>query len=168
MTLLTGAIRVRSAALGDEALLLAWRNDAETRRYSRSTDIVGFDEHKSWFLRSLDDPNRLLLICEDESGEPFATVRFDATTTEDPIEFEVSISVAPIARGCGSSQIALRACEQFALQARSIQRFKAYINRANARSLRLFEGCGYLATGEGDSEGVWLARDVEIQLVDPT
>lgn len=156
-----GGVRVRPASADDEALLLAWRNDSETRWASRSTALVGASEHEAWFRESLGNPSRMILICEDQSARPFATVRFDATTTAGSTECEVSISVEPNARGSGRGPVALRACERYALDAMTIRRFKAYIRRDNLKSLRLFEGCGYLLAAEGDSEGVWLIRDIE-------
>lgn len=156
-----GGVRVRPVSVDDEALLLAWRNDPETRRASRSTALVGASEHEAWFQELLGSPSQMLLICEDESARPFAAVRFDATTTAGSTECEVAISVAPNARGRGCSAVALRACERYALGAMTIRRLKAYIRRDNLKSLRLFESCGYLSAGEGDGDGVWLVRDIE-------
>jgi len=50
----------------DLALVLAWRNHPEIRRYMFSQQEIGFEEHCRWFERASQDALRRLLIFEDK------------------------------------------------------------------------------------------------------
>lgn len=89
-------VTLRPATAEDAGLLLAWRNDPETRRTSRNTSVVGDDEHRAWLVRALADPTRRLYIAE-LFGQPAGTVRADRR--EDA--WELSWTVAPDLRGRG-------------------------------------------------------------------
>ena len=67
---------LRLATERDADLLLEWRNDPETRKESHQTAIVRRDEHSAWLLQTLGNPNRKLLIAEEE-GVPVGTIRAD-------------------------------------------------------------------------------------------
>src|SRR5699024_5460179 len=100
-------VTARPATLADSSLLLRWRNDPETRAVSRSTDRVSWEGHTGWYARAVEDPERELYVIE-RGGAPVGTVRFDAL--EGP-EWEVSITLAPEARGHGLSRPVLAAGE---------------------------------------------------------
>jgi RimJ/RimL family protein N-acetyltransferase len=72
---------LRRATLRDSALLLAWRNDPETRKASHSMESVAQTEHHSWLKASLSNPNRKLFIAE-VNGIPVGTVRADYLSGE--------------------------------------------------------------------------------------
>lgn len=89
-------LRVRHANMSDEALLLAWANDQETRQNSFSPDPVSVETHHHWFHRRLRDPdNCRLYIVETEEEIPLGQVRFEK---KDQI-WEISYSLAPLFRG---------------------------------------------------------------------
>src|SRR5699024_1276653 len=98
-------VTARPATLADSSLLLRWRNDPETRAVSRSTDRVSWEGHTGWYARAVEAPERELYVIE-RGGAPVGTVRFDAL--EGP-EGEVSITLAPEARGLGRSRPVLAA-----------------------------------------------------------
>ena len=56
---------LRVATLSDADILLAWRNDRETRRQSKSTDKVEQSSHVSWLTAVLNDDDRALYIGMD-------------------------------------------------------------------------------------------------------
>jgi len=87
-------IRLRDACMKDADLLLKWRNDAVTRRFSRNTAKITVDEHKHWLSESLKNPRRQIYIAEVD-GTPVGTVRADF----DGHFYELSWTVAPEARG---------------------------------------------------------------------
>ncbi len=136
-------VAVRPAAAEDADLLLAWRNDPDTRAWSRTADLVSSADHRDWLDRVLANPERKLLIAEQD-GRPVGTVRFDRGNHT----WEVSITLAPAARGKGLAVPVLLAAE------RTLDRptIHAIIHRDNAASLALFERAGYRPESE---DGVW-------------
>src|SRR4051794_32881053 len=83
-------VTLRPARAGDAPLLLAWRNDPETRRWSFSQGEVTAAEHAAWLAARLQDPATLLLVAEVD-GAPAGQVRVDRA---DGVGV-VSIAVAP-------------------------------------------------------------------------
>jgi RimJ/RimL family protein N-acetyltransferase len=151
MTVETGGSSafVRAAVQADAQLLLAWRNDPETRRASRNTGAVTDSEHESWLEDVLADPDRHLLVVEVD-GEPAAQVRFDAL---DGGGHEISVTVAPRMRGRGVAATAiaegvgwLRARDPAAVVV-------AHVRPENARSMRAFARAGFAESGETDADG---------------
>lgn len=152
------SVGVRAAAPADSALLLAWRNDSQTRAWSRTTDPVTPAEHETWLTRVLADPDRRLLVAEldgefdsEFDGRPVGTVRFD----RDGGAWEVSITVAPDARGRRLAVPILLAAEQ-SLGPATV---RATVHRDNAASLALFERAGYRPESGGDPWR-WLVKAV--------
>ncbi|MEJ8278733.1 bifunctional UDP-2,4-diacetamido-2,4,6-trideoxy-beta-L-altropyranose hydrolase/GNAT family N-acetyltransferase [Pseudonocardia spirodelae] len=145
-----GELRARPARTGDAGLLLAWRNDPDTRRWSRSHGEVAPDDHRRWLAASLDRDDRLLLVVADDRG-PVGTVRWD----RDPDGWEVSVTVAPERRGERLAVPLLRAGEA-ALRARTGAGtpVTAVVHGANDASAHLFARAGYADDGRGpDADG---------------
>jgi RimJ/RimL family protein N-acetyltransferase len=152
-------VRMRPVAAADADLLLAWRNDADTRAASRSSATITVDEHLAWLASVLADPGRILLIGSLDDGTPVGTVRFDELPT--PTMFEVSITVAPGLRRRGLSLPLLRAGEAALLADRSATVIWANIDEANSTSLLLFSSAGYTLSGAGpDNHGMWLCTSL--------
>jgi spore coat polysaccharide biosynthesis predicted glycosyltransferase SpsG/RimJ/RimL family protein N-acetyltransferase len=141
---------VREATVADFGLLLAWRNDPETRAWSRTIDPVAPTDHADWLDRVLADPDRLLLIAE-RGNHPVGTVRFD----REGDHWEVSITVAPDARGQKLAVPMLLAAEG-RLGGADI---RACVHKDNAASLALFRKAGY-ARDTTDDPWVWFAKAV--------
>jgi len=83
---------VRHAYVFDEALLLDWANDPETRQNSFSPDPIPAENHRRWFrsrLRNLDGCR--LYIVEIEVGIAVGQVRFERQDQA----WEISYSLAP-------------------------------------------------------------------------
>lgn len=146
---LARVVRPRPARPGDAELLLAWRNDPDTRRWSRSHDAVDLATHRRWLADSLDRDDRLLLVVADARG-PVGTVRWD----RDGSGWEVSITVAPERRGEGLALPMLRAGED-ALRARTCAgtAVTAVVHTRNDASARLFARAGYGEPGTPDADG---------------
>lgn len=146
---LAGVLRARRARPDDAELLLAWRNDPDTRRWSRSHDEVGLAAHRRWLTGSLERDDRLLLVVDDVRG-PVGTVRWD----RDDSGWEVSITVAPQRRGEGLAGPLLRAGED-ALRARTGAGtpVTAVVHTGNDASARLFARAGYGDPTGPDADG---------------
>ena len=138
---------VRPATDADAALLLSWRNDTETRRWSRTPDPVAVADHQSWLSRTLASPDRRLFVAEHED-RPVGTVRFDRAGEA----WEVNITVAPSARGRRLAAPMLLAAER-ALGPAVIH---ANVHHANAASLAVFRRAGYRMTTDGEWQ--WLTK----------
>ncbi|WP_432456760.1 GNAT family N-acetyltransferase [Cellulomonas iranensis] len=140
-------LTARTATPDDADLLLGWRNDAGTRAASRDRGLVTRDAHVAWLSRVLAAPDRLLLVVE-RTGRPAGTVRFDRV---DDDLWEVSITLAPHARGRGLAPDVLAAGER-AWRARvgPGPAVLASVRPDNVASARLFEAAGYRPVAPGD------------------
>jgi predicted dehydrogenase/RimJ/RimL family protein N-acetyltransferase len=67
-------VALRTAGVQDAELILAWRNDSETRRWSRDSREIESDEHLRWLRDVLADPATQLWVAQCE-GKPIACVR---------------------------------------------------------------------------------------------
>lgn len=132
-------ISVRRATIDDARLLHEWRNDAVTRAASRSFGEIAWDDHVAWLEKVLRDSARQLYVAERE-GEPVGTVRWDHLGGRD---WEVSITVAPAARGRGFAVPLLQAGEN-ALCVDGSARLIATVHVDNRPSRQLFGRAGYL------------------------
>jgi UDP-2,4-diacetamido-2,4,6-trideoxy-beta-L-altropyranose hydrolase len=131
---------VRHACLSDEALLLVWANDPETRQNSFSPDPVPAEDHRQWFrsrIRDLDGCR--LYVVETEEGIPVGQVRFER---QGPA-WAISYSLAPEFRKRGLGRPLLKA-------ALTKMRFEypsvpvlGTVKPDNLPSRRIFESLGF-------------------------
>lgn len=142
-------VGVRPATLDDAGRLLEWRNDPVTRAVSRQHDAVPAADHLAWLRASLGRLDRHLLVgaCE---GTDVGTVRWDRVADA---EWEVSITVAPGARGRGVAGPLLRAAEQWLAGATDVGACLAVVHRDNTPSRRLFLNGGYVPDLPADDAG---------------
>lgn len=140
------SLHLRRATMDDALEVLRWRNDPHTRAMSRDNSAVERQAHLDWFARAVESPDRLLLIGE-AAARPVGMVRFD----RDGEAWEVSINVAPDARGRGHGAGLLAAGLEAFAGLHPAAHIHAVIKRENAASLRLFEGLGFRPSGaDGD------------------
>jgi RimJ/RimL family protein N-acetyltransferase len=137
------AMKLRRATVDDASDVLAWRNDPESIAASKTPKPVDRADHLQWFQRAIGDPNRLILVGEEDS-QKIGMVRFDHR----PDHWLVSINLAPSARGKGYGRKALSGAID-ALRAEVGQcRIVAEVKSDNTPSLRLFEALGFVRQGE--------------------
>jgi len=142
----------RPATPQDADLLRSWRNDPETRRWSRDSGPVSAERHAAWLASVLADPARHLWVVE-EGGRPVSTVRHDRLV---PGRYEVSITVAPGARRRGQALAALAvARERLAEVELQVEVIEAHVRSDHTASLALFQRAGYSRSG-ADGEGLAL------------
>jgi N-acetylneuraminate synthase len=136
------AITLRRATTDDGPILLAWRNDPETRRMSLSSDVVTEAEHAAWLAHSLATTLRALFVAE-HGGHVIGQARLDVIQQLGALgSAEVSITVAPDARGKGHAASILIAAEHEA-RGIGIKRLEARIKPDNEASIRAFKRAGY-------------------------
>ncbi len=144
------AVTVRPAIRGDADLLLAWRNDATTRAVSRTTSEVPRADHLAWLETTLARPDRHLLLAT-VGDEPVGTVRWD---DEGAGEWEVSITLAPGARGRGLAGTVLASAERWLVGHLSDRPTALAVVRSdNVASRRLFLRAGYAPDLPSDDSG---------------
>ncbi|MCC6642217.1 MAG: pseudaminic acid synthase [Deltaproteobacteria bacterium] len=141
---------LRPATLDDADRLLAWRNDPETRRASRSSAPVARNEHVAWLTAALASSDRRLRIAE-EAGQPVGVVRADRR--EDA--WEVSWTVAPEARGRGVARRMLSL-----LLGELDGPATAVIRQPNIASARVAAAAGFVRVGRAEQLGFdrWLCE----------
>jgi len=140
-----GGIRVRAVEAHDEALLLDWQREPETRRFALNPAIPSSEEHHLWLQERLLASNDWFLIAE-VAGEPRAFVRLD-WIGEDAGRPEYVISIATTRRHHrqGIATNLLRAIRQLSPGAH----FFAKILPDNSASLALFIRAGYRLAADG-------------------
>ena len=145
------AVTVRPAGREDADLLLAWRNDPRTRAVSRSTAEVSRADHLAWLAATLGRTDRHLLVGL-VGDEPVGTVRWD---DEGAGEWEVSITLAPTARGRGLGVPVLGAAERWLVGdlPEPPTALLAVIRADNSASRRLFLRAGYAPDLPADDAG---------------
>jgi spore coat polysaccharide biosynthesis protein SpsF (cytidylyltransferase family)/RimJ/RimL family protein N-acetyltransferase len=125
-------------------VLLEWRNDETTRRFSFSEDVVQWDDHVQWLERTLADATSRLWIAEVD-GAPVGQIR--AQRGAGGIA-ELHLAVAPDARGRGLAAAMIGAAALAAGRELGVRRLLGRVKADNARSQRAFARAGFAADGE--------------------
>ena len=154
-------MRIRPATSADSLEVLRWRNDPDSRRNSRDSEIIPIEAHLAWFDEVLSNPMSVLVIGENAHGEPFGQVRFDRMTTGS-ISFEVSITVSPEARGQGLARRLLTVAEKYFLDTHSSVQLYACVDKDNKVSERLFENAGYTMEQCLKADGRWWIKEIHV------
>lgn len=141
----------RKATKQDSDILFEWRNDPETKANSSNTGLIKRDEHEAWLDKTLQNPNRILFIVE-ENREAVGTMRADKLSEED--SYELSWTVAPEARGRGlGKKMLMQGVENF-----KGSNLKAVIKKENIASIKMAEFAGFTKESEEDGVSVWMLR----------
>lgn len=133
-------VSLRPARLDDAALLFAWQQHPETRKYARNPEAPQWEGHLEWLGAVLKSNMRTLLIAEQD-GHPVGMLRFDSGIDD----AEVSIVVAPGLRRRGIGTAMLAAMKTGFPQ----HHFSAYIDCVNLASAHVFERAGFRPLFDG-------------------
>lgn len=137
-----GALTVREANAEDAEALFCWRNHESVRSVSRNKERIEWLDHDKWLRTVLLDRDRLLLIGEDPDG-PVGVVRFELRDGG----AEVSIHLVPERARAGIGSELLRVAEAWLTgRRRDVYEIRAEVLGSNARSHRLFQKAGYVAS----------------------
>lgn len=126
-------------------MLLAWRNDEQTRLMSIDTEPVPEDAHQRWLAASLVSVDRHLFVAEVD-GVPVGTTRLDRRDGG----WEISITVAPEARGAGHGRQLLDMTAEWFDENIGEGVILSTIKPSNPASLSLFTKIGYVVVAEDD------------------
>jgi UDP-4-amino-4,6-dideoxy-N-acetyl-beta-L-altrosamine N-acetyltransferase len=72
----TTGVFVRAMAHSDLALVLAWRNHPDVRRYMYTQQEIAREDHVRWFEKVLQNPRKHILIFELDH-QPFGVANFE-------------------------------------------------------------------------------------------
>jgi predicted dehydrogenase/RimJ/RimL family protein N-acetyltransferase len=137
-------VTLREASAADAGRLLAWRNDAETRRWSRDAREIAPAEHERWLEGVLADASTRLWVAESE-GSPVGQVRIGPGVDESTAE--VHVALAPEARGRGMGVAVLTQAAARALAEPGRSALCAHVKPAHEASLRAFARAGFQVVG---------------------
>lgn len=143
-------LRLRTVEASDADLLLAWANDPDTRRASFRPALIERAGHLEWLASRLASPTTAFWIGESD-GRAVGQVRLEQQA--DGVA-EVSITVAPQARGAGIGRELLAAAVAEAGRALPVGTLRARVRADNVPSLALFEALGFRARGHALCDGV--------------
>lgn len=132
-------IEMREARNDDIEKLFEWRNHPDIRAFSRSADLINWENHKNWFTSVLTSPDKLLIIGMREEA-PVGVVRFDIQDNE----AEISIYLVPDSKGQGQGRDLLKSAESWLADNQpNVSKINAYVLGGNERSRHLFSWAGY-------------------------
>lgn len=124
-------------------MLFEWANDPATRAASFDTAPIPWETHVAWLDRKLasSDCRVYILSLERERERPVGVVRFDGVLGE---QADISVTVAPEARGRGLASRLLDASVKALLESTPVRRVRAYVKPGNEASRRAFERAGFV------------------------
>ena len=140
-------LKIRLADIDDSRIVWEWRNDNHTRKMSKKSDLVPWEEHQKWFKSSLNSSNRVIFIglLDDKR---MGIARYDEIR---PAEFEVSINIGPQYRGKKwSKKIILDSISELC-KMRTVSKIFAETKSSNVTSSRLFASAGFVKVRSQES-----------------
>lgn len=82
-------LELRPATMRDCELVFSWANDAETRKWSFTTESIPWETHEKWYKESLERQDRELLICY-RMGIPIGQLRLDISGEEAVLSYSIA------------------------------------------------------------------------------
>ena len=133
-------ITLHRATMDDCEAIYKWRNAEETRRYSFNSRLISFDEHRKWFMESLENPNRQILIAELH-GRFAGVLRYDI----DGRLALISIYTVPCIKSYGiGTQIIRTGSVWLHLHFPDVYKIQAKVLPENVVSKKAFVNAGYI------------------------
>ncbi len=137
-----GILRLRPATAADSGDILAWRNQPDAVKLSRSGRAIEPGEHQGWFGARLDDPGCRLWMAERD-GVAVASMRVDVRDSTG----EVSLAVAPHERGKGVGAAMLGLLQAQVRSEVQVDVLTAWVHDENPASRRAFAKTGFAEAG---------------------
>jgi RimJ/RimL family protein N-acetyltransferase len=133
----------RYANKGDESLLLAWRNNPNVRKYSRTADCIDQNMHSEWFEERLNQIQIQPLLIFNWNQQEIGMVRLDKLNPLSKI-FEISILVDESYQNRGFATSMISQSLVFAKLELSAEEVRATIHTDNISSMQLFIKMNFL------------------------
>jgi UDP-2,4-diacetamido-2,4,6-trideoxy-beta-L-altropyranose hydrolase len=133
-------LAVRRVQERDCRLLWDWANDPAVRAASFNSAPITWTEHRSWFLKQLNDPDSVLLMLEHAQLRPVAIVRFHPRSD---FASEISLTISPEWRGRGLAAYVLEKAVAAAFEQSSPQILHAFVKPENKTSAQAFQSAGF-------------------------
>ena len=132
-------ISLRMATMDDCDAIYKWRNAEETRRHIFNSEPLPLDEHRRWFMESIETPNRQILIAE-LCGRSAGVLRYDINGRLAVI----SIYTVPGIKGYGiGTQIIRTGSKWLHRHFPDIHKIQAKVLPENIVSKKAFVNAGY-------------------------
>ena len=132
-------IMLRMATMDDCEAIYKWRNAEETRRHIFDSGLISLDEHRRWFMESLENPNRQILIAE-LCGRSAGVLRYDI---DDSLAV-ISIYTVPGIKGYGiGTQIIRIGSKWLHRHFPDVHKIQAKVLPENVISKKAFVNAGY-------------------------
>lgn len=135
-------ITQRTATLCDAALILTWRNNPNTRKFSKNSEQIPDDQHLEWFRARLERIQFEPFFLYEAEFKAIGMSRFDIASGF-ANKFEISILVDPNehGKGVGRKILDMACATLFGLN--SDYTIVAGVHQQNFISQRLFAGAGF-------------------------
>ena len=127
---------LRKAKFDDWKILLDWRNDPISRANSFDQNEITEETHKSWFSKSLKNPERSIYILEDKEKKALGTIRCDLNQDNTKT---LSWNINPSNRGQGYGSLILKIFMES-----NEGNFIAEIKEDNIASIKMAEKNGFV------------------------
>ncbi len=132
-------------------LLLAWRNDEQTRRASRRTGLFTEGDYYKFLLDLLDQGSVIRIAFSDSSDSKAVGVVVAKPAGSD--SFELSWTVSPACRGRGIGKTMVTEFASDPLFQNKLLR--AVTKKENQASVRIVESLGFRKVEEDDHLSYW-------------
>ena len=135
-------IKIKKATYEYSHDIWEWRNDKLTRKMSKNSNYITWENHKKWFSKVIIDPDIFFYIGEIEN-KIMGSVRF--VKHENSLDdYFVNINISPDSRGKGLSKILLKSSiNKFSSEVNKIRFIKAEVKEINDVSKNLFKNFGF-------------------------
>jgi RimJ/RimL family protein N-acetyltransferase len=131
-------IKLRPAVYGDVHVVLSWRNEPTTLMNMRTKRSLSFEEHETWFKRSITGANCIFLIIEVDS-EPVGQLRYELENSM----AKVSINVTRDWHGKGVASRAFYLGSRHVKRVNFAENIFARVLKTNVGSIRAMEKAGF-------------------------
>ena len=134
-------LEIRFASKNDLKLYFEWVNDKLVRLNSLNSNVITYENHKSWFIKNLNTPNCYLLVM-DINGKPAGQIRFEINNEISLIDY----SIDKKKRGIGLGNKIVKYGIDFVMEklhSKKIKLLKATVKRSNLASINIFMNNGF-------------------------
>lgn len=135
-------ITLRKTRPDDSANILSWRNEPTTIPWMGATRALSFEEHQSWFLKSIQDTECLFFIIE-ANNEPVGQIRYHKNNDVVKDAAKVSINITHKMHGKGIASKAFKKGSEMVRLFKFSDTIFAYVVPENIGSIKAMANAGF-------------------------